>query len=191
MQRTATRSPHAVSGPGYAVLLAGLAVALVLSVAFAIGTGTVEVPVGRVIGIIWGHLSGDTAGLDPLNDQIVWDFRTPRVLLAALGPQALDGYLAAAELPELTPKTITAPDALRAALSRVASQGYALVDQELEVGLRSIAVPVRARGRVVAALNVSMHASRGSSEAARRELLPPLRATAEAIESDLAATPLP
>ena len=44
MQRTATRSPHAVSGPGYAVLLAGLAVALVLSVAFAIGTGTVEVP---------------------------------------------------------------------------------------------------------------------------------------------------
>ena len=109
-----------------------------------------------------------------------------RVLLAALGPQALDGYLATAELSELTPKTITAPDALRTALSRVASQGYALVDQELEVGLRSIAVPVRARGRVVAALNVSMHASRGSSEAARRELLPPLRETAHAIESDLA-----
>lgn len=84
MQRTASKSPHAVSGPGYVVLLAGLAVALVLSIAFAIGTGTVEVPVGRVLDIIWGHLGGDAAGLDALNNQIVWDFRTPRVLLAAL-----------------------------------------------------------------------------------------------------------
>ena len=112
-----------------------------------------------------------------------------RVLLAGLAPDALDAYLAGTELRPLTPKTITSPDKLRATLGRVASQGYALVDQELEIGLRSIAVPVHVRRRVVAALNVSMHASRGSSEAARRELLPPLRETAAAIESDLAAAP--
>lgn len=112
-----------------------------------------------------------------------------RVLLAALPPDALDARLRAGELAQLTPKTITRSDKLRATLGRVAAQGYALVDQELEIGLRSIAVPVRVQGRVVAALNVSMHASRGSSDAARRELLPPLRATAEAIDADLAATP--
>lgn len=112
-----------------------------------------------------------------------------RVLLAGLPPAALDAYLGGVELTELTPRTITRPDKLRAALSRVRSQGYAIVDQELEVGLRSIAVPVRVRGRVVAALNVSMHASRRSSETARQELLPPLRATAEAIQADLVAAP--
>jgi iron complex transport system permease protein len=84
MRRTPTSSPHAVSGTGYLLLLAGLSGALVLSIAFAIATGTVSVPLGRVVEILWGHLSADATGLDPLNDQIVWDFRTPRVLLAAL-----------------------------------------------------------------------------------------------------------
>jgi len=111
-----------------------------------------------------------------------------RVLLAGLDGVALDAYLHGLQMRELTPKTITQPAKLRAALSRVSSQGYAMVDQELEVGLRSMAVPVHVAGRVVAALNVSMHAGRGSAEAARQELLPPLRAAAAAIESDLAAT---
>ena len=109
---------------------------------------------------------------------------------AGLPPAALDEYLAGVELAELTPKTITRPDKLRAALAKIGTQGYALVDQELEVGLRSIAVPLRVRGKVVAALNVSMHASRGSSDAARRELLPPLREAADAVEADLAAAPV-
>lgn len=112
-----------------------------------------------------------------------------RVLLAGLTPDALDAYLDETELLQLTPKTITDSAKLRTALARIAGQGYALVDQELEVGLRSIAVPIHVRDRVVAALNVSMHASRGSSEAARRELLPPLRETAAAIEADLPAAP--
>jgi IclR family pca regulon transcriptional regulator len=112
-----------------------------------------------------------------------------RVLLAGLSTDELDRHLDEAELEELTPKTITDVNKLRAAVIRVAAQGYALVDQELEVGLRSIAVPVRVRERVVAALNVSMHASRGSSDGARRELLPPLRQAAAAIEADLAASP--
>ncbi len=113
-----------------------------------------------------------------------------RVLLAGLRPAALDDYLADVEFTELTPKTIVRPDRLRSALTKVAAQGYALVDQELEIGLRSIAVPVRVRDKVVAALNVSMHASRGSSDTARRELLPPLRAAADAIEADLVAAPV-
>lgn len=112
-----------------------------------------------------------------------------RVLLAGLSPKDLDAHLSGAELTALTDKTITSPDKLRTVLTRVSSQGFALVDQELEIGLRSVAVPIRVRERVVAALNVSMHISRGSSEAARRELLPPLRETADAIEADLAAAP--
>jgi IclR family transcriptional regulator, pca regulon regulatory protein len=112
-----------------------------------------------------------------------------RVLLAGLSPADVDEYLAATDLRALTPKTISDPAKLRSTLDRIRSQGFALVDQELEVGLRSIAVPVHdGGGAVVAALNVSMHVGRGSAEAARRELLPQLRHTAEAIEADLAAS---
>ncbi|MFB9691234.1 FecCD family ABC transporter permease [Amycolatopsis plumensis] len=89
MQRTAARSPHLVSGPGFVLLTAGLAVALLASVAFAIGIGTVDVPVGQVVSVVWAHVAGDTVGLDSLRDQIVWQFRTPRVLLAALAGSGL------------------------------------------------------------------------------------------------------
>jgi IclR family pca regulon transcriptional regulator len=112
-----------------------------------------------------------------------------RVLLAGLPMTELDTYLAGTELRALTPKTISDAGRLRKTLERIAAQGFALVDQELEVGLRSIAVPVRdATGSVVAALNVSMHVGRGSADAARRELLPHLRASAGAIEADLASS---
>ena len=84
MRPTVRSSPHLVAGRGFAVLVVALAVALVGMTAFAIGVGTVDVPVGRVAAVVWGHLRGGTAGLDPLTDQIVWEFRTPRVLLAAL-----------------------------------------------------------------------------------------------------------
>jgi IclR family transcriptional regulator, pca regulon regulatory protein len=111
-----------------------------------------------------------------------------RVLLAALEPNVLDQYLADVELRKLTPKTLDRPAKLRTVLRRVATQGFAMVDQELEIGLRSMAVPVRTGGSVVCAVNVSMHVGRRTAEAARRELLPRLRATAEAIEADLAAS---
>jgi iron complex transport system permease protein len=89
MRPTARSSPHLVSGAGFGVLVVALVVALFGATAFAIGVGTVEVPVGRVIEVIWAHLRGDPAGLDPLTDQIVWEFRTPRVLLAALAGSGL------------------------------------------------------------------------------------------------------
>ncbi|MET1073329.1 MAG: iron ABC transporter permease [Umezawaea sp.] len=89
MRPTARSGPHLVSGAGFAVLVVVLAVGLVGITALAVGVGTVDVPVGRVAAVVWGHLRGDTAGLDPLTDQIVWEFRTPRVLLAALAGSGL------------------------------------------------------------------------------------------------------
>ncbi|MDG4831360.1 IclR family transcriptional regulator C-terminal domain-containing protein [Solwaraspora sp. WMMD1047] len=109
-----------------------------------------------------------------------------RVLLAGQPADWLDSYLATAELRPLTRRTVTDPARLRTVLARIRSQGYAIVDQELEEGLRSLAAPIRdEHGVVVAAVNVSARASRGSSEVIRRELLPPLLATARRIEEDL------
>ncbi|NJP23889.1 helix-turn-helix domain-containing protein [Microbispora sp. SCL1-1] len=112
-----------------------------------------------------------------------------RVLLAGLPPEELDAYFTRAGLERLTSHTTTSPVALRAALDLVRTQGWAMVDQELEEGLRSIAAPIRDHGgRVVAAVNISSHASRTTVESARRDLLPPLLATAARIEADLRAT---
>ncbi|GAA1006009.1 IclR family transcriptional regulator [Acrocarpospora pleiomorpha] len=111
-----------------------------------------------------------------------------RVLLAGLSPAELDAFLADNPLERLTPRTVTSPVALRSELDRVRAQGWAMVDQELEEGLRSIAAPIRNRaGRAVAAVNLSSHASRTTLESARRDLLPPLLATAARIEADLHA----
>ncbi|MFB4283096.1 MULTISPECIES: IclR family transcriptional regulator domain-containing protein [unclassified Nonomuraea] len=111
-----------------------------------------------------------------------------RVLLAGLTPEALEAYLGRAELRRLTSRTIVLPAALRSELDEVRGRGWAMVDQELEEGLRSIAAPIRDRtGRTVAAVNVSTHATRTSLQAAVRDLLPPLLATAAKIEADLAA----
>ena len=103
-----------------------------------------------------------------------------RVLLAGLPDPQLPDLL------PLTPRTITDPQQLRAELDRVREAGYALADEELEEGLRSVAVPVRERGgRVVAAVNVAMHSSRRTAEDCVRDILPELHSTAGRIETDL------
>jgi IclR family pca regulon transcriptional regulator len=115
-----------------------------------------------------------------------------RVLLAAQPSSWLDSYLSSVSLEGLTEHTITNPIALRAELSRIASQGWALVDQELEEGLRSLAVPIRdPDGAVIAAVNVSTHAGRRTLEAIVADLLSPLRTTAAAIEGDLVSAHQP
>ncbi|MFF9039594.1 IclR family transcriptional regulator C-terminal domain-containing protein [Streptomyces sp. NPDC014892] len=106
-----------------------------------------------------------------------------RVMLADLLPEV--------PLPEplapLTPYTVTDRRELLTLLEGVRGAGYALVDGELEEGLRSIAVPVRERGgRVVAAVNVAMHSSRRSVEECVAEVLPELRAAVGRIEGELA-----
>ena len=84
-----------------------------------------------------------------------------RVLLAYLPQDQLELYLSRATFTQFTPRTITSADKLRLALRNVRRNGYALVDQELEIGLRSLAVPVQApNGRVVATVNLSGHAPR-------------------------------
>ncbi|MFF4834683.1 IclR family transcriptional regulator C-terminal domain-containing protein [Streptomyces sp. NPDC001315] len=78
------------------------------------------------------------------------------------------------------------PEVLPAELAEVRARGYALVDEELESGLRSIAVPVRDRtGRAVAAVNVATHAARRSLEECVTQVLPELRAAADLIQADL------
>ncbi|QYX76211.1 IclR family transcriptional regulator domain-containing protein [Streptomyces akebiae] len=112
-----------------------------------------------------------------------------RVILAHLPDEEIDARLARADLVPLTRRTLTSADQLRAELRRVRRQGYALVDQELEEGLRSVAVPVRDRdAEVVAAVNIPVHAGRTSVEAVRRDLLPHLLATVARIEADLCVT---
>ena len=112
-----------------------------------------------------------------------------RVLLAGLDEPALEEHLAALDLERFTDHTVTSLDALRARVAEAREHGYALVDQELEHGLRSIAAPVRNRhGKVVAAVNVSSHVSRVTRGKARRELLPPLLRCVQEIEADLSRT---
>jgi IclR family transcriptional regulator, pca regulon regulatory protein len=111
-----------------------------------------------------------------------------RVLLAALPPAELDEYLARVWLEPLTRRTIIDRNALRTALDEVRAQGWALVDQELEDGLRSVAAPIAdASGAVTAAINVSTHASRVTLDTLRRTFLPQLLGTAGRVEFDLRA----
>ena len=111
-----------------------------------------------------------------------------RVLLAHLPDDQLEAYLKNTSLQRITKRTVTDPDRLRELLRNVRGQGYAMTDQELEDGLRSAAVPLRdANGTVVAAMNISTHASRVNMDELRRNLVPQLVAAARLIETDLAA----
>lgn len=109
-----------------------------------------------------------------------------RVLLANLSTADLDEYFRTWERPRLTDRTVTAERDLRKILDQVREQGWSMIDQELEVGVRSVAAPVRdATGRVVAAINVSAHASRVPLDELQYRFLPELLDTARAIEADL------
>lgn len=112
-----------------------------------------------------------------------------RVLIANLPGDQVGAYLERIRLERLTDRTVASVGALKSELERVREQGYAIVDQELEQGLRSMAAPLRDRsGAVSAAVNVSVHASRTSVAAMRADLLPPLLAAAERITADLRIT---
>jgi IclR family transcriptional regulator, pca regulon regulatory protein len=109
-----------------------------------------------------------------------------RVLLAHLPAEMLEKYLKVTKFQRFTEKTISDPEALRKELSSVFKQGYALVDQELEIGLRSLAVPVFAGGgRAVAAINIGTQAARISKSEVLQQFLPVLRKAAKNISSCL------
>ncbi|UNQ38473.1 helix-turn-helix domain-containing protein [Prescottella equi] len=112
-----------------------------------------------------------------------------RVLLAGLSPAELDAYLARVDLTPITGRTIATPAALRDELDKIRVDGFCVVDQELEEGLRSLAAPIRGRdGTVVAAVNISTQAARYTTEAVYDTLVPAAVATADAISADLART---
>ncbi|CAG1018432.1 Pca regulon regulatory protein [Burkholderiaceae bacterium] len=98
-----------------------------------------------------------------------------RVLLAALPQTEVDAWISRQTLAPLTPSTVTSPERLRIEIARTRSQGYAAVDQELELGLRTISVPLKSyRGDVLAAMNVSVHAARVSMDQLVNDCLPAL-----------------
>ena len=98
-----------------------------------------------------------------------------RVMLAALPPVELAAWIARQQLSALTPHTITQPERLNTEIGRARVLGYACIDQELQMGLRTVAVPLRSySGEVVAAINISAHASRMSMDQLVEQCLPSL-----------------
>lgn len=112
-----------------------------------------------------------------------------RVLLSGLDDDALEAYLANAKLVARTPRTVTDPARLREEILKVRRQGWALLDEELEEGLISLAAPLVSRnGRVMAAINVGLHRSRMNAPQAQQQILPKLLATARKINERLAVS---
>lgn len=102
-----------------------------------------------------------------------------RILLASMSESDLRHWLDAYPLQAMTPKTITDPQEFMAEIARIRAQGYAVIDEELETGIRSIAVPIISpNGRIAAALNSSTSTARNSVNDLKRVFLPELLASA-------------
>ena len=115
-----------------------------------------------------------------------------RVLLGQLTPRELKTWLAELKPEKFTAHTQVQKEKIRAAVEQARAQGYAYVEQELELGLCSLAVPVcDPQGRIMAALNVSTPYRPQVAEYARNELLPALRTTARLIERSIHSSRLP
>jgi IclR family pca regulon transcriptional regulator len=103
-----------------------------------------------------------------------------RAILANLPPEELESVLSRVEFKRYTERTITNPAKLTQALRQIRRDGYSIIDQELEHGLRSMAVPIQnPNGKVVAALNIGAHAQRVSVQEMQTKFLPHLRAAAQ------------
>src|SRR5690606_10769042 len=112
-----------------------------------------------------------------------------RIMLAAMDDASLQDYLATAELQPKTSRTLHRPEQLWECLQQIRTQGWCIVDQELEQGLRSLAVPVRdSSGHVWAAMNVSTHAGRVPLAELEQRYLPIMLATSRELSEQLFAT---
>jgi IclR family pca regulon transcriptional regulator len=111
---------------------------------------------------------------------------TGRVLLAALDERQLSRYLDRATLRKLTPNTVTSRVKLRSLVEETRTRGWSSVDQELEIGLRSISVPIKDHaGKVLAALNVACPTSRITPEDMHSRILLELQAATRDITAGL------
>lgn len=107
-----------------------------------------------------------------------------RVLLASLPEADLDAYLARVSLTRLTHRTLTTNAELKRALDEVRRKGFSVVDQELEIGLRSIAVPVvDPAGKVIASINVGTQSARVSVGEMQDKFLPQLQHAAHELST--------
>jgi len=114
-----------------------------------------------------------------------------RVLLAFSSEERQNAYFRRAKFEKLTEKTVVDPAKLRKILNSVRLQGYSIVDQEIEIGVRAIAVPVFDRAkRTVAALNVGTQASRVPVSKLVSEFLPVLKEASLRVTSLLPFEPL-
>jgi IclR family pca regulon transcriptional regulator len=105
-----------------------------------------------------------------------------RVLLSTLSEEALEAYLNSVKLERLTPTTVTSKIKLKALIDEARQRGYSIVDQEYEVGLRSISAPVRDRaGQIIAALNVACPSPRFTIDDMRTKVLPKLLESASTV----------
>jgi len=111
---------------------------------------------------------------------------TGRVLLAALPPERWPEMLANVKLTKLTERTVSEKDVFRAELEDVRSKGWCMVNQELEIGLMSIAVPVTlSSGAIIGAVNVGIPTLRMTPEGMVSEILPKLQTTVKNITQAL------
>jgi IclR family pca regulon transcriptional regulator len=105
-----------------------------------------------------------------------WCTANGRVLLAAWPQDAVQAWIGQQALQPRTPQTLTDPARLAEEIEQVRALGHATVDQEFEPGLRTVSVPLlNFKGATVAALNVSVHASRMDMDELQATALPPLR----------------
>ena len=109
-----------------------------------------------------------------------------RVLLAALDDAALDAFLARIQPSRLTPTTVVGRKELRRTIIKTRADGFSLVDQEAEIGFRSISVPLRRLdGRVIASLNIGAHSRRCTLDTMRSVFLPKLLALASELQNQM------
>lgn len=114
-----------------------------------------------------------------------------RALLASLSEEEVATIWETSDRREPTPRTVSSLAELRRHLETVRERGFALVDQELELGVRSVAAPLHdASGRTVAAINVSTHVSRTSKAELKQRFIPALLRTAAEIDHVLANRPV-
>lgn len=107
-----------------------------------------------------------------------------RVLLSGLSDEMLEAFLSRNPLASHTAKSITNTNQWRDFINQVKQQSYALVDEELEIGLRSVAVPIHGmEGDIVAAMNVGVQATRISSHELKTRILPKLRTAASSLSN--------
>lgn len=118
-----------------------------------------------------------------------WASAMGRVLLAGLSDEQIDDYFKIARLEALSERTITDEAELRRIILKAREDGWTWVDQEVEEGIRSVAVPILSpRGRTLAALTVCSHAFRVSVDRVMGEFLPLVKETSERITADLVRT---